>query len=375
MTSQRHNVGRLRWWSIAVVIHCCSSSLILATSFVIQPLVWEYKTHHEIGYEVASSVATTTTSRRNSKAILKVKAGMSVVNATDVTNSNSSRDGATALVTKSTSDARDQSNVVVDDDDTRGTPILLLNGFGVGSFHQHRLISRLFESSNNNNGGSSSSKQQQRTVYCVDYLGQGRSWPKECQDGQAVSELGLQYSAETWIDQIVTFIEQVILPSERSDNGNNKKKKVHLVGNSVGGHLAAYIAVRRPDLIESICLLNPTPVWGLNLPGWSGTLPAPFLPKAIGRFLFDRIRDLTTIEQFLRQTYSRREAFSDELVRFFSDNIILRERIESNGCQKYRLSLFFLYYIAIYCRWIKFAVVHLAMGDMLPLRPSCGRHR
>ncbi|KAL3918731.1 MAG: hypothetical protein SGARI_007386 [Bacillariaceae sp.] len=111
-----------------------------------------------------------------------------------------------------------------------------------------------------------------------------------------------------WIDQIITFIEAVILPEQQ------KHQKVHLVGNSVGGHLAAYIAARRPDLVESICLLNPTPVWGLNLPFWDGNLPAPRIPKAIGRFLFDRIRDLQTIEKFLEQTYSRREAFSQELM-------------------------------------------------------------
>lgn len=101
----------------------------------------------------------------------------------------------------------------------------------------------------------------------------------------------------------------VLVPKE-----DGTRKRVHLVGNSVGGHLAAYVAVRRPDLISSICLLNPTPVWGLNLPGWSGHLPAPIIPKAIGRVLFDQIRDLKTIERFLEQTYSRRGAITEELV-------------------------------------------------------------
>ena len=112
-----------------------------------------------------------------------------------------------------------------------------------------------------------------------------------------------------WVDQIIAFIEEVVLPQE-----GGLHKQIHLVGNSVGGHLAAYVAMRRPDLIKSICLLNPTPVWGLNLPGWSGHLPAPAIPRSIGRFLFDRIRDLKTIERFLEQTYARREAFTDELV-------------------------------------------------------------
>ena len=82
----------------------------------------------------------------------------------------------------------------------------------------------------------------------------------------------------------------------------------------MGGHLAAVLASRRPDLIASICLLNATPVWGLNLPGWSGHLPPPAIPRAIGRYLFDRIRDLGTIEKYLENAYANRGAFDDDLV-------------------------------------------------------------
>ena len=56
-------------------------------------------------------------------------------------------------------------------------------------------------------------------------------------------------------------------------------------------------------------------MWGLNLPGWSGHLPPPFIPRKIGRYLFDRIRDLNTIERYLENAYSNRSAFEDELVR------------------------------------------------------------
>merc|ERR1711865_711204 len=136
-------------------------------------------------------------------------------------------------------------------------------------------------------------------IYGIDYLGQGRSWPIHCCDGFGENEQDLQYSANTWCEQIIDFIETIILPSsscrqEETETENNKdgsssnrndtsskirvtppprKVQVHLVGNSVGGHLAAHIAVRRPDLIASICLLNPTPVWGSKLPGWDGHLP------------------------------------------------------------------------------------------------------
>jgi pimeloyl-ACP methyl ester carboxylesterase len=115
---------------------------------------------------------------------------------------------------------------------------------------------------------------------------------------------------------VIQFIEEVIIPEHAVDNV--RTKKVHIVGNSVGGHLAAHVANRRPDLVQSLCLLNPTPVWGLNLPGWSGHLPAPVIPKFIGRYLFDKIRDLNTIEKYLENAYARREAFDEELVRLFS---------------------------------------------------------
>lgn len=182
---------------------------------------------------------------------------------------------------------------------SRSEPILLLNGFGVGSFHQHRLIPLLRE------------RDKHRIVYAVDYLGQGRSWPRDCDDGRSDNERGLRYCAETWLDQIITFIEEVICP-ENTLSGQSPR--VHLVGNSVGGHLAAHIANRRPDLVASICLLNPTPVWGLNLPGWTGYLPAPAIPKAIGRYLFDQIRDLNTIQKYLETAYARNEAFGKELM-------------------------------------------------------------
>ena len=48
-----------------------------------------------------------------------------------------------------------------------GPPVLLLNGFGVGSFHWHRVMEPLARES-----GS--------VCYGMDYLGQGGSWPVDC---------------------------------------------------------------------------------------------------------------------------------------------------------------------------------------------------
>ena len=51
----------------------------------------------------------------------------------------------------------------VNEDNKKAEPVLLLNGFGVGSFHQHRLIHELLGDENH----------ADRPIYCIDYLGQG----------------------------------------------------------------------------------------------------------------------------------------------------------------------------------------------------------
>jgi pimeloyl-ACP methyl ester carboxylesterase len=139
----------------------------------------------------------------------------------------------------------------------------------------------------------------------MDYLGQGRSWPEDCNDGEGLSELNLRYCGSTWVEQVIGFLEDVVVSGGQ---------KAHLVGNSVGGHIAVFVAAQRPDLVESVTLLNATPVWGSNLPGWSGHLPAPTLPKLVGRYLFDRIRDLNTIETYLNVCYANPSAFDDDLL-------------------------------------------------------------
>lgn len=170
--------------------------------------------------------------------------------------------------------------------------VVLLNGFGVGAFHQHRLINELGES-------------RDTAIYAMDYLGQGQSWPTNCNDGQSPNEEGLQYSGKTWVDQIICLLEHLKTEGDRP---------VHLVGNSVGGYLAVMVGAMRPDLVRSVVLLNATPVWGLNLPGWSGHLPAPQPCKQIGRFLFDQIRNPDTIQKYLEAAYFNEDAFDDTLV-------------------------------------------------------------
>ena len=241
-------------------------------AFSIQSKSWNFRGHH-IAYEEAARVKTT---------------------------------GTTATSTTET------TNLISTEEPS--SPILLLNGFGVGSFHQHRLFPHLIQIDSEYQPIEDMDMDMEieiettRKVYGIDYLGQGNSWPIDCNDGNSDNEKGLIYSIDTWADQIIEFIEQVILPN------HDNNVKVHLIGNSVGGYLSVLLAAKRPDLIGSICLLNATPVWGLNLKGWSGHLPAPYIPRKIGRFLFDRIRDLNTIEKYLENAYANRSAFDDTLM-------------------------------------------------------------
>ena len=117
------------------------SSVAECNSYEIRPQHWNYKSRYEIGYEVTKAITDSDDSNVDSVA------------------------------------------------NNPGEPIVLLNGFGVGSFHQHRLIHQLFDDERKSF--------PQRTVYCMDYLGQGRSWPKDCQDGRGENEKDLQYSANT----------------------------------------------------------------------------------------------------------------------------------------------------------------------------------
>ena len=100
-----------------------------------------------------------------------------------------------------------------------GAPaVLLLNGFGVGeaqSLSSHTPffiiyiapLSGFFHWDRNVAPISASTG---REVWTMDYLGQGSSWPVNCNDGNAPSEQGLRYTADGWIDQTIEFIEKLV---------------------------------------------------------------------------------------------------------------------------------------------------------------------
>jgi pimeloyl-ACP methyl ester carboxylesterase len=104
-------------------------------------------------------------------------------------------------------------------------PLLLLPGFGVGTFHFQRNLPQLAHS-------------LQRNVYTLDLLGQGLSWPVRA----PTADDALVYSVKTWQQQIEAFIEEVIT------------EPVYLAGNSLGGYLSVCVAAAKPELCKGTLL-------------------------------------------------------------------------------------------------------------------------
>jgi len=150
-------------------------------------------------------------------------------------------------------------------------------------------------------------------AYAVDLLGQGRSWPSRDPApaaeatawgwGEALEanfQGGLAFGEPTWLEQLDTFIRQVV-PEER----------VYLLGNSVGGYLAAKVAAREPEeerRVSGLILANAAPFWGWfreGLAPWDGRLPVPVWVRPVATLWFSALR--ANIQSLLSLVYAAPE--------------------------------------------------------------------
>lgn len=170
--------------------------------------------------------------------------------------------------------------------------LLLLPGFGVGTFYFDQQLEEL---------------SRHFSVYSMDLLGQGKSWPTSIEEGDE-----LCYSADLWTEQILDFISDIV-----------KEDKVHVLGNSLGGFLAVQAAAKRPDLFNSVILANAAPFWAFAPPAekngiwgyiWNGTLPAPEPAFSLGKTYFDVIRSRASVTTMLSGVYSSQTAFDEKLI-------------------------------------------------------------
>lgn len=196
--------------------------------------------------------------------------------------------------------------------------LLLLPGFGVGSFHYDQQLRDLG---------------REYRVWAVDFLGQGKSWPShdpapevlEIQGNARTLDWGfgktpepwaqeLVYSVDTWRDQVHAFIDKVI------------GEPVYIVGNSLGGYVGAYAAATNPELVKGLALLNATPFWAFmpnarrypllsKLVPWGGLLPVPIFAKSIIRIWWDFLRNPGTVQKMIELVYADRSVINDKLIR------------------------------------------------------------
>lgn len=188
---------------------------------------------------------------------------------------------------------------------SKAPAVLFLPGFGVGTFHYEKQLMDLG---------------RDYKVWTMDFLGQGMSLPCEDpapkdegeqeegsywgfgQDSQPWAD-ELVYSVDLWHNQVQHFIEEVI------------GEPVYIVGNSLGGFVALYLAASSPHLVKGVTLLNATPFWGF-LPNpsrsphlskifpWAGTFPLPSSVRKLTETVWQKISDPRSIQKILRQVYA-----------------------------------------------------------------------
>ncbi|CAL5220694.1 g2745 [Coccomyxa viridis] len=180
-----------------------------------------------------------------------------------------------------------------------GPRILLIHGFGVGSFQFIPLMEQLAVD---------------HQVWALDLLGQGLSWPS----AEALAEDELRLSMDTWTELLADFVTSIV------------QRPVYVAGNSLGGYLACNLAANHSSLCLGALYLNATPFWAFTpstsdrgIPAqilravvpYDGVMPAPEgLKSLIRRLWWDFFIQEDTIRTVLQQVYIDRSAADTRLL-------------------------------------------------------------
>ena len=173
--------------------------------------------------------------------------------------------------------------------------VVLLPGFGVGSFHYDAQLAR-------------GALGDDACVWALDFVGQGRSWPSEAGDVE-----GFQYSVDAWREQVEYFLSEVV------------GERAYLTGNSLGGFVATYVAAMAPELTKGLILVNATPfwafvpsdpnAWGSKIAPWRGALPAPKWIRTPIKAYWESFRSAANVRGLLSLVYANSARIDDTLVR------------------------------------------------------------
>ncbi len=167
--------------------------------------------------------------------------------------------------------------------------VVLIHGFGASSVHWRKNIPILAKTCR---------------VYAIDLLGYGKS--AKPAPGQP-----LDYTFETWGQQILDFCEQVV------------GQPAFLIANSIGCIVAMQAAVTRPEWVRGLALLDCSlrllhDRKRQTLP-WYRSASTPLIQKVLSyrpliRFFFGRLAQPKSVKRILQQAYGDKTAVTDELV-------------------------------------------------------------
>lgn len=174
---------------------------------------------------------------------------------------------------------------------TQGPAIVLVHGFGASSYHWRKNLPELSRFGR---------------VYAIDLIGFGSS----AKPAPGLLPGQVEYSFETWGQQIADFCREVVGPA-------------FLVGNSIGCIAAMQAAVYAPELTLGTVLINCSlrllhDRKRATLP-WYRRVGAPIAQKVlsfkpIGQLFFKQLAKRSVVRKILLQAYQHPEAVTDELV-------------------------------------------------------------
>jgi len=181
--------------------------------------------------------------------------------------------------------------------------VLLVHGFGGNSDHFRKNIDELAQRGNR--------------VYAIDLLGYGYSDKPDPRQ----AETNAIYNFDTWSDQILEFADAVA-PGE----------KVLICTNSVGGIAGLEAAIKRPDKVASVMLMNVSlrmlheKKQSAFAKPFVAALQKTLRTTELGPWFFSQIATTKGVGNVLRQCYHDASAVTDELVDY-----ILRPGLEPNA--------------------------------------------
>jgi len=177
-----------------------------------------------------------------------------------------------------------------------------------------------------------------RVVFVHGLFGQGRNWTtigKGLADGHRVTLVDLpNHGHSPWTDR-VDYIDMVeLLATELEQFG----EQVTLIGHSMGGKVAMQLALRRPELLRALVVVDIAPV---EYPVSGGRTDDPDEEASPFAAYIDAMRwlDLDALTTREDADAALRDAVPSRMVRSFLLQSLVREGVGTDGGWRWRLNL------------------------------------